>query len=459
MPRAVVWTSDDRAWLEAQLAQANGRRTARRLELHAVMAAVERTASTDAPYVETHGGDVQDARQFTTLCLCVSTKHGVVVGVGASRTGPASPARVFADLPSWDFWTPAANELASVRWAERRASDRRCIAYEPTRSSLLDAIRASPDDDGPRLVYADHLMEQGDPRGEFIAVQCALAKADDGALLDKSATLLAANRETWLDGLSPNVANVTFRRGFVDEVAVFDVAAVNAAQALLSRELVRRLVFIAPGSVDLVAVLRWEWLAQLHALSFKAPRHAFSQLRSDRLAMLLGTRQLRGLRELELDSQHLGDEGAAALAASDAFPSLQAFTLSNDRLSSVGLEPLSQAGWFTRLEKLVLVHHDLGPDAAHVLAATRFKKLRSLVLSSNRIGDEGAVVLARGQHFSKLEALWLTSNRIGVAGVEALLGSKTLAKTQLFLESNQLGDKVMERVSVRNAALTRPAGR
>lgn len=456
MPRSVVWTGDDRAWLEAQLAQANGRRTARRLELPAVMAAVEQTARTDAPYVELHGGDVQDARQFTTLCLCVSTKQGVVVGVGASRTGPVSPARVFADLRSWDFWTPSANELGCVRWAETRADDRRCIAWEPTRASLLDAIRARPEDDGPRLVYADHLMEQGDPRGEFIAVQCALAKADDGDLLDKASALLSANRERWLGGLGPNAANVTFRRGFVDEVAVFDVAAVNAAQGVLSHELVRRLVFVAPGSVDLVTVLRWEWLPELDALSFKAPRHALSQLRPDRLAMLLGTRRLRGLKELELNSQNVGDEGAEALAASDAFPALQGFTLSNDRLSSVGLERLAQAGWFTRLEKLVLVHHELGPDAGQVLAATRFKRLRSLVLSSNRIGDEGAIALAGTRHLSKLESLWLTSNRIGVAGVEALLGSKALAKTQLFLESNQLGDKVMERVSMHNAALQRP---
>ena len=33
---------------------------------------------------------------------------------------------------------------------------------------------AAPDDDGPRMVYADWLMELGDPRGEFIAIQCTL---------------------------------------------------------------------------------------------------------------------------------------------------------------------------------------------------------------------------------------------------------------------------------------------
>src|SRR5262245_48097600 len=41
---------------------------------------------------------------------------------------------------------------------------------------FLRAILENPADDGPRLVYADWLQEYGDPRGEFIRVQCELAK-------------------------------------------------------------------------------------------------------------------------------------------------------------------------------------------------------------------------------------------------------------------------------------------
>ena len=40
---------------------------------------------------------------------------------------------------------------------------------------FLAAICANPDDDAPRLVYADWLDEHGDPRGEFIRVQVELA--------------------------------------------------------------------------------------------------------------------------------------------------------------------------------------------------------------------------------------------------------------------------------------------
>ncbi len=41
--------------------------------------------------------------------------------------------------------------------------------------AFLQAIIERPDDDAPRLIYADWLDERGDPRGEFIRVQCALA--------------------------------------------------------------------------------------------------------------------------------------------------------------------------------------------------------------------------------------------------------------------------------------------
>lgn len=40
---------------------------------------------------------------------------------------------------------------------------------------MLRAIHDAPDDDAPRRVYADWLLERGDPRGELIQLQCELA--------------------------------------------------------------------------------------------------------------------------------------------------------------------------------------------------------------------------------------------------------------------------------------------
>ncbi len=44
-----------------------------------------------------------------------------------------------------------------------------------TSPEFIQAILAEPDDDVPRLIYADWLQERGEPRGDFIRLQCAMA--------------------------------------------------------------------------------------------------------------------------------------------------------------------------------------------------------------------------------------------------------------------------------------------
>ena len=41
----------------------------------------------------------------------------------------------------------------------------------PDRDTFMRMIIESPDDDGPRLVYADWLEEQGDARAELVRIQ------------------------------------------------------------------------------------------------------------------------------------------------------------------------------------------------------------------------------------------------------------------------------------------------
>jgi len=51
------------------------------------------------------------------------------------------------------------------------------------REAFLVAIRAAPEDDTPRLAFADWLQEHGDePQTEFIRVQVKLARLADGDL-------------------------------------------------------------------------------------------------------------------------------------------------------------------------------------------------------------------------------------------------------------------------------------
>lgn len=52
--------------------------------------------------------------------------------------------------------------------------------------AFLNAIRANPDDDTTRLVYADWLDDRDDPRGAFVRLHLALRSvAPDRPFLDK----------------------------------------------------------------------------------------------------------------------------------------------------------------------------------------------------------------------------------------------------------------------------------
>lgn len=91
-------------------------------------------------------------------------------------------------------------------------------------AALLAAIYANPDEDTPRLVYADWLDEHDQPeRAEFIRVQIELARTDDsddsGKLHKREHKLLETNFSRWTASLGKfnrKKCNVSFARGFPD---------------------------------------------------------------------------------------------------------------------------------------------------------------------------------------------------------------------------------------------------
>jgi uncharacterized protein (TIGR02996 family) len=81
-------------------------------------------------------------------------------------------------------------------------------------ADLLAAIAAAPDDDAPRMVYADALIERGDPRGEFVALSCKPARtaADDKLI----ARALREHGKAWLGPLAAVVdKSCEWDRGFL----------------------------------------------------------------------------------------------------------------------------------------------------------------------------------------------------------------------------------------------------
>lgn len=87
-----------------------------------------------------------------------------------------------------------------------------------TRESLFANVWASPNEDAPREVLADWLIEHGDPRGEYIGLQ--LARARGSATPEtrrRERALLKQHQREWLGPIAPFVrpTSVTFERGFV----------------------------------------------------------------------------------------------------------------------------------------------------------------------------------------------------------------------------------------------------
>jgi uncharacterized protein (TIGR02996 family) len=97
------------------------------------------------------------------------------------------------------------------------------------REALLRAVCESPDDDLPRLVFADWLEEHDEPeRAEFIRVQVELNRQhvvslETVRLHDRMLALLDAHLQDWLDEL-PQLPGVqwsdVWSRGFPEEVTI-----------------------------------------------------------------------------------------------------------------------------------------------------------------------------------------------------------------------------------------------
>ena len=87
------------------------------------------------------------------------------------------------------------------------------------RDELLAQVYEHPEDDGPRLIYADWLSAQGEPLGEFILLQCMRARAGEQQPGRRELELWERFRYKWQGSLMDYLEydEVVFRRGFLAE--------------------------------------------------------------------------------------------------------------------------------------------------------------------------------------------------------------------------------------------------
>jgi uncharacterized protein (TIGR02996 family) len=363
--------------------------------------------------------------------------------------------------------------------------------------AFLQRIRAYPDDDAQRLIFADWLDEEGDPRGRFIRVQLALAAEDcpeRRRLQAEEQALLDALRAEWEAPLRGLATGFVFRRGFVDELNVEAKQFLRHAHEIFTASPVRH-VHLLDVSDSLPEVLQSPYLGRLsgltvhgqhigeplaravarseHLAGLKRLALTRNRLGDDAAGQLALSPNLANLEELDLGENEVGETGARALAASPHLGRLRRLELRGNRLGPAGAEALAGSERLASLHRLGLAGNDVGlprllslPGAHHLLRVPALDlagngltaaalqaifhrpagaggavRLCELDLSFNQLGDDGARLLAKCPHLAPLRVLRLANCGIGDEGARALAGSPHLNEVEeLSLENNPIGD-------------------
>jgi uncharacterized protein (TIGR02996 family) len=311
-------------------------------------------------------------------------------------------------------------------------------------AGFLKAILDSPDDDGPRLVYADWLDEQGEvDRAEFIRIQIGLARLApwDPRRHEPKAreqALLARHDDAWAGALKgcPH----KFRRGLLEHIGLHPHGLLDHPEPLLAHG-------PAVNSLSLLSGLHnyASRLARCPALA--CFRHqALRGFGSDSLRPgpgrdLLHSPHLTGLRSLELRSHtHLGPTAVGVLADAPFHASLERLDLSDNPWATAAcLQELSESTLTPSLTDLRLDRLGAGARGAEALTAGWFGRLRSLSFRGNGLHNAGARRLAGMLALRTVEWLDLGDNGIGTAGARALASSRHLSGLKAFrLVGNQL---------------------
>ncbi|MBM4783309.1 MAG: TIGR02996 domain-containing protein [Archangiaceae bacterium] len=298
-------------------------------------------------------------------------------------------------------------------------------------TELLELIYAAPDDDTPRLVFADSLSERGDVRGEFISLQVQRARGQGSPEQLQRERELAKDHKRLTAWALPLANGGTFRMGRGFPVAI-TLKPASAKKVL--------------GDPAWATVNEVAWLDRLStklALEF-LEHHTFGHV--TRLSGLTSA-IVTGLRPLERNWRDVSVTGPTKAFLSK-LPSLTSLAVLSeegsvvepDLFEGLQLERLELAtNWLKHLPEgllrpLTTVHSLTIDDHAHlplpVNALEGLENLRSLNLRVNHAPRPTLLEPVR------LEHLTLTSHVLTEAAVDALLATQPQLK-HLTLSTQQ----------------------
>jgi uncharacterized protein (TIGR02996 family) len=287
--------------------------------------------------------------------------------------------------------------------------------------SFLRAILDSPNDDLPRLVYADFLEESGEAdRAEFIRIQCELAtvgfsRERRNALESRERELLTKYVEVWK---LPIRGHQTFRRGFVDTLWTSANFLLAGDPERISDSTVRTLrITNADQRIDDLAEYRG--FANIEHLDLTN-----NNLSGDyRLRAILGNPHLGKLKGLNLHNNRIWADDVLRLAQSPVARHLTHLDLSGNGIGNDGLRHLLAEPGYANLEELI-VRSDGLPEYECITAdglgayfpGEHLSKLRHFDIAGHRIGETGFAFVCQSAMRCPIQTLSVASNHLGGDG-------------------------------------------
>lgn len=339
---------------------------------------------------------------------------------------------------------------------------------------LLRAIAAAPDDDAPRLIFADWLDENEQPeRADFIRQQIQLfhLPAHDP---DRFAIAAHTNRlwrrfgKQWQQPLPADAYDPQYERGLLDSVRVHfqsigilpellrhhPIRVLNLAEPPRDRDRSRNNAVEERTITNLVNDLRA--IPELRHVQVLRSTLAHA---TTRLALPLAD-HLPNMTDLDLSAnaahvieafrhhpikriKAVGHDVLLHQIGKERWPHLRELDCTYSHFTEAGVEALSQSPWREQLEVLDFSSCGLKPYAIGRLANMSFPNLRSLKLSWNWVNRASATILLNSRHFPALVDLDLGDNDLYDGDIAAI------AKQPLLRQLRYL--------SVRRNAIRTPA--
>ena len=328
--------------------------------------------------------------------------------------------------------------LAGGEIKHRKRQDEKLMSDE---LAFVEEIRAHPEDDDRRLVYADYLEDEGDARGELIRTQIELqhlpvAAPQRVSLMRREDELLAAYGDQWLEPLrrlgAQGLSIRCFQRGLIERVRIHARDFVRNAQALCAAAPALHCVELREPATAAAQLNTLTWPTQLTGLDLGA-----TNVSGELIEALASASWMHQLREINLQFNQLGDRGAGALATWNC-PELRVLKLGMNNIGAAGLTALCRWRPLWSVESLALNLNPLGDAAGQlglpvqrhdssVLVENAGHAWRSLDLASVRLSSRALGQLLQHGQLQAVRHLNLRANSIDVAGWQALadaLGSQ-----------------------------------